>query len=52
MRGFGRLGRHGGGGERGGALRAAGKQRGRGDAAALPAGDTGGRGAVSASSSL
>lgn len=52
MRGFGRLGRHGGCGERGGALRAAGKQRGRGDAAALPAGDTGGRGAVSASSSL
>lgn len=46
--GPGRLGRHGGGAERGGAVRAAGEQRGRGAAAALPGGDAGGPAAVSA----
>ena len=47
--GPGRLGRDGGGGGRGGALRAAGEQRGRGGASALPGGDAGGPAAVSAS---
>lgn len=47
--GPGRLGRHGGGGGQHGALRAAGEQRGRGRAAALPGGDAGGPAAVSAS---